>query len=176
MVFYPPKVIRFVYRYLFVGIMVIVPLLCMLTAFDEKMTRPDEMLYPIVLCPLLAVFNFVFIQLTLWEKLFAKLSISNAEIKWQCPMRRTRKLSLDECVEVGAFIENENNGIPAEQVYFSNHLNVIPSKARELMRKNKGVIVFRYSEDLYQYVKNTMNSTQTNRLIAYRLKRARRIG
>lgn len=174
MVFYPPKAIRFVTRYLFVGTMVVVPLLCMLTAFDETMTRPDEMLYPLVLCPSLAVFNFVFIQLTLWEKLFGKLVISTAKIKWQCPFRRTRHLSLDECLEVGAFIENENNGIPSEQVYFSNHINVDPSNARELMRKNKGVIVFRYSEELYQYIKENMSSTQINRLVAYRVKRSKK--
>lgn len=174
MVFYPPKVIRFVFRYLFVGIMVFVPLLCMLTAFDEKMTSRNEMLYPIILCSLLAVVNFIFIQLTLWEKLFAKLIVTDAEIKWQCPMRRTRHLSLVDCLEVGAFIENENNGIPIERVYFSNHLNVDPFKMRELMRENRHVIVFWYTEDLYRYIKKKMNSTQTNRLVEYRLKRARR--
>ena len=151
--------------------MVVVPIICLITSFDDKFTSPDEIWYPIISCSLLALFNFTVIQIGFWEKLFSKVTVSCSEVVWKCPMRRTKRLLLSECVEIGAFLEHENRGIPVEQIYFSDCKNVDLSRIRKMMRFNSKVIVFWYSEALYRHIKQTMNSHITSRLVAYRIQK-----
>ena len=174
MTFYPPKIIRFCYRYAIMGILVILPLVIMIISLDEKVTSPDEIAYPIIGCSVLAILGSVIIQLGLWEKMFSKVSISGDEIVWKCPMRQTRRITIAECIEVGAFLEHEGNGIPTEQIYFSSCANIDPLEIRKLMRCNRKIIVFWYSEELYQHIKQTMNSGTFSRMVAYRQKRNKR--
>ncbi len=174
MTFYPPKIIRFCYRYLLIGIMVVLPVICLFLALDERFTAPEDILYPVIICSLLAIVNFVVIQIVFWEKLFSRITINKREVRWQCPLRRDRVLPLQECVEIGAFLEHENKGIPTEEIYFSNCKNLDLPNIRKAMHKNRKLIVFWHSEDLYGYIQKTVDGQVSSRLVAYRIQKRRK--
>ncbi len=174
MTFYPPKIIRFCYRYVFLGVLVVLPIICMIAAMDVRFTKPQDFWYPIVGCSLLAIFNFLVIQLGFWEKMFSRVTIKDGTVKWKCPLRRNRTLTMEECVEIGAFLEHGNKGIPTEEIYFSNQKNVDIVNIRRIMRKNCKIIVFWYSEELYRYIRQTADSKVTSRLVGYRAQKRRK--
>ncbi len=174
MTFYPPKIIRFCYRYLLIGVLVVLPIVCLILALDEKFTKPEDILYPIISCSLLAIFNFAVIQISFWEKMFSRITIKDDRVEWKCPLRKNRILPMEECVEIGAFLEHENKGIPTEEIYFSNQKNLDLPNIRRVMHKNRKIIVFWYSEELYRYIRQTADSQVTSRLVAYRTQKRRK--
>lgn len=171
--FYPPKIIRYVYRYLLVGILIILPIYLMIVTLDERFTSADEILYPVISCSFLSVVGIVIVQIGFWEKMFSRLFVSEQEIRWECPLRPTRRVLLSECVEIGGFLEHAEKGIPVEEVYFTCTKGIDLSNIRKTMRHDRKIIVFWYSEELYRYIKQTVDSKKTSRLVTYRIQRKR---
>ena len=175
MYFYPPKIIRYYYRYLLVGILVVLPLVLLIITVDEQFTAPDQILYPIIICPCFSIIGATIIHFGFWERMFSKLFISNQEIIWSCPFRSTKTLPIDKCAEIGGFWENEGNGIPVAQVYFSNTKNPELLSIRKKMRHDRQIIIFWYSEELYRYIKQAVDSKKTSCLTAYRIQNRNKI-
>lgn len=169
--FYQPKIIRYYCRYLLVGIMIILPLFLLILSLDKHFTSPDEIIYPIIILSFLTIFNFIVIQVGLWENMFSKIYISENEIIWKCPLRTTRQMLVAECVEIGGFLRYKDNGIPIETIYFSKTKITNISTAAKNLRRNRNIIVFRYSEALYTHIKKSVANEKTRRLIAYRVQR-----
>lgn len=169
--FYQPKIIRYFCRYLLVGIMIILPLFLLILSLDEHFTSLDEIIYPIIILSFLTIFNFIVIQVGFWENMFAKIYISEYEIIWQCPLRATRRMLVAECVEIGGFLRYKDDGIPIETIYFSKTTIANISTVAKNLRRNRNIIVFRYSEALYKHVKKTVANEKTRRLVAYRVQR-----
>ena len=114
--FYPPASIRFFYRYMLLGILVVLPL-CLIPALIS-VSVPGQEIYPICVCLFLAIIGTILFVVGFSEKCFATLRITQLEIVWRCPFRRTLRMKIAECVEIGSYWENKGNGIPKEKIYF----------------------------------------------------------
>lgn len=94
-----------------------------------------------------------------WKKHFATLKITESEIIWRCLFCRTRIMRIEDCLEVGSYLENKDNGIPKEMIYFSDHKRAqweIVKKGvnKGVLPASKHVIKYWYSDDLRRYVSN----------------------
>ena len=172
MKFKPPKIIRFCYRYVLIGVLIVLPLLMSIdTIISSKNVNGAPFIFCIV-CIMLSVIGGVFIHIGFWEKFFAVLVFTEKEIHWKCIFRKTRILPLSNCVEIGAFLENANNGIPSEQIYFSDHRHPqLRIGKNGIMKSSKHLIKFWYSEELCRFLLKNISSEKTNCLSAYRRQR-----
>lgn len=173
MKFYPPKIVRYVYRYILIFIMVLIPLWIALDALvSDRYIGGTGGLSVFIFGITMALSGCVVIQLWFWEKFFAVLILTDSEIRWKCPLRKNRILRLDNCIEIGAYTENANNGIPSVQIYFSDHR--FPQKnmsKKGVMKPSQHLIKFWYTDQLSEFVLRNYPSNLTGCLNAYRRKR-----
>lgn len=172
MKFYPPKIIRFYYRYLMLLLLIGLPIILAIGSFHIKWTKPNDQYFGFTIGIFLAVVGALLINVGFWEKFFAVLRISDTTILWKCPFRKTRILPISDCVEIGAYLENKNNGIPSEQIYFSKY--PYPQKNMDkhgIMKPSQDLIKFWYSDELYRFLIGNMSSKQTSCLRAYKWQR-----
>lgn len=168
MKFYVQPVIRYFLRYLVLGIFVGFPLhfTCFVT-FDEALVSANDRPFALVLGFLLLVIGFCIMNCVFIERCFPVLILSSSEICWKCPFRKTKVIPTANCVEIGAYLENANSGIPSEQIYFSDYLHPISQLKKENLPSSKHLIKFYYSEELYRYLINHYPGKMTSCLVAY---------
>ena len=157
MKFYPPTIIRYVYRWL--ALLEFVGLPIFLAIWTFTITSPGDYWMASIAMGLLLGFSIFTEYVAFWKKHFATLRITKTEIIWRCPFCKTRVMRIENCLEVGSYLENKDNGIPKEMIYFSDH-----KKAQwEIVQKglNKGVlpdskhvIKYWYSDELRRYISN----------------------
>ena len=157
MKFRPPALIRYYIRWLSLIEFVALPLL--LALWTPTVTAPEDRWIAAACLGTLLAASFFVEYVAFWKKHFATLRITETQIIWRCPLCRTRVMPIEDCLEVGSYLENKGNGIAKEMVYFSDHKNT----QMEIMQKgiNKGVlpasrhvIKFWYSAELQHYVSN----------------------
>ncbi len=156
MKFRPPVMIRYWIRWLSLAEFVVLPLF--LFVWIIPMTAPDEHGYAFLMLFLILV-ACLLVENIFLEKHFAVLHITQTEIIWRCPFRRSRIMRIEECLEVGSYLENKDNGIPKEMIYFSDHKRAqweIIKKGinKGVLPASKHVIKYWYSEELHRYVSN----------------------
>ena len=170
--FYPDKSVRLAGF----GLIVLLVILPVLIGFRcVRAAEPDAV--PILLTVFfgIALLGGVLIHIGFWEKCFSHLELTEKEIRWVCPLRRSRIMQAESCVEIGAYLENEGHGIPTEQIYFSDHAN--PKRYMDKngsMRPSSNLVKFWYSELLCQYLLRTYSGKQTSCLLTYRQRRKRK--
>lgn len=162
MKFYPPSILRYFYRYLFVFLLTGLPLCLAVYVF----TAVEEGWIISVLCIFIAFGGAILLHVGFWEKLFGTLTLSENEILWKCPLRRTRTIPVSLCVEIGAYLENKGNGIPSEQIYFCDHSDPQICKNGS-MKASKHLIKFWYYDALCCYILSTYEGHKTVRLVNY---------
>lgn len=168
--FYPNFWVRFFSGYSIVFILVVLPVL-----LGVGMAAQGSVIYAVFPWVGIAVPGCILIHIGFWEKCFAHLELSERQIHWKCPFRKDRVISADACVEIGAYMENEENGIPTEQIYFSDHPNPKQSIGKNgVIKASKHLIKFWYSDELCEYLIKTYSGRQTGCLLAYRQRRKRR--
>ena len=104
-----------------------------------------------------------------WDKFFAVLILSKESICWKCPFRKSKKLSLANCIEIGAYIENAQKGIPSEQIYFSDYASPIRKVDKNgVIKSSQHLIKFPYSDELCDYLIKKYPNTLTESLSTFR--------
>lgn len=120
----------------------------------------------------MAIIDFVIIQVCFWEKFFAVLTVTEDEIRWKCPLRKTRIIPVSKCAEIGAYVENADNGIPTEQIYICDYANPQQHMGKNgVMKGSAHLIKFWYTSELCNYLLQTMPDTKTHSLAAYKAQR-----
>ena len=157
------KPILCIYRYIFILVFVGLPL-C-LSGYTDFLVDEDIWMYT-VFCLFLAICGSVLINAVFWEKFFAVLTITAEEIRWTCPLRRQRVISISQCEEIGVYIENANNGIPSKQIYFSDSPNASIG-SNGVMKVSNHLIKFWYSDELCNYILKTFPEEKTFALCTY---------
>lgn len=173
MIVYPPKIVRFYFRYLLIFVLIILPFAVSSYAVLYNIGE-GRYIVAIAGC-FLGLNGAVLIHVGFWEKFFAKITITDKYLRWSCPFRKTIVILLSDCVEIGAFVENANKGIPSEQIYFSDH--VYPQRNMDrngIIRNSQHFVKFWYSEELSNYLVKRFPSNMTGVLNAYRIKRRNR--
>ena len=169
MKFYPPNIVRFFYRYALIFVLILLPLFL---GVDAILSYRREGLFDLSICTLLAIFGGMLIHVSFWEKFFGIIILSNTEIRWKCPFRRTRVILLHNCTEIGAYLENENSGFPSEQIYFSDHAYPKQHMTKNgIMKSSQHLIKFWYSEELCTFIIHNYSSKLTSCLSGYRRQR-----
>ena len=170
--FYPHPLIRYFSGIGILALMVILPLTAGFLGAGASV--PGEEWIFLVSGLLVSLGGCVVVHLWFWEKCFSHLELSDSEIRWKCPLRRDRVMSVDQCAEIGAYMENEGNGIPKAQIYFSDHLHPKQNMGKNgVMKASEHLIKFWYSEELCKYLIGTYSGKQTSCLSAYRRRRKR---
>ena len=170
MIFYPISPIRHFYRYGMIFVLVGLPL-CLAASSNDWIIYEDRPAV-VITCILLSLAGAVLIHVGFWEKFFAVLILSENEVRWKCPLRKTRVIQISQCVEIGAYIENANNGIPTERMYFSTTPNPqIRMSKSGAMRESQNLIKFWYSRELCDYIIQTYPQEKTNLLSEYLVQR-----
>lgn len=171
MKFYLPPIIRFCYRYVLIFILVILPLGLAIHSFWHW-SEIDDIVFHFAIGCLLALTGATLIHIGFWEKCFSVLILTDEVILWRCPLRKSRMILLADCVEIGAYTENANNGIPSAQIYFSDHKYPQRDMGKNgVMKASEHLIKFWYSEELYNYLVKNYPSEKTSCLISYRRQR-----
>ena len=172
MKFYPPKIIRFCYRYVLLFILCILPLLLAVEVSKFSPTIEGSTLVLLIICLALSLIGGLLIHLSFWEKFFSVLILTETEIRWKCPFRKTRIILLSDCVEIGAYLENSNNGIPLEQIYFSDHRFPKQNMNKKgIMKPSQHLIKFWYTDHLCNYIICSYSGKLTGCLSVYRRQR-----
>ena len=170
--FYPHPMIRYFSGFMLILLLVVLPALA--GYWGMNVAIPGEEIYHILMGFGMSLIGCGIIQLWFWEKCFSHLELSAQEIRWKCPLRRDRVIPLEKCVEIGAYMENEGNGIPSEQIYFSDHPNPKQNMGKNgVIKASKHLIKFYYGEELCKYLIRTYSGKQTSCLSAYRQRRKR---
>ena len=161
MIFYPNLLIRKV-RFVYLLIFVVTPLILSTPPFWNNIVEADIGRY-VLICWTLALYFAVLFNFGFLEKMFATLVLSDEEICWKCPLRKTRVLSISQCIEIGAYIENANNGIPSKQIYFSDHINPKKNMSNNgSIKASQHFIKFRYSEELAEFILKRYTTVNTD--------------
>lgn len=168
MKFYPPFFIRFFYRYAFTIVFAVFPTALAVYLLFQINNAGDGIPILIVTLLMLAICGTTIIHLWFWEKFFSVLIVTENEIRLVCPFRRSRVIEVRNCLEIGAYLECVEKGIPSEWIYISEHH--YPQKS---MDKNGAIkvsdhfIKFWYSRELACYLIRHYPSTMTGVLNAY---------
>lgn len=168
-VFKPPAIIRFCYRYTMIVILIVIPAMIAIETILTALEMNGAPILFVMVNIMLSMAGTVLIHIVFWEKFFATLTFTNREIIWKCPFRKTKVMDLETCVEIGAYLENADNGIPAPQIYFSDH----PYPKRNMnkhgvIKSSQHLIKFWYSEELCTFLLENYSSKKTGCLSAYR--------
>lgn len=158
-VFKPPAIIRFYYRYATMVILIVIPAMMVIQTIFATFEMNGVPFLFAMLTMTLAVAGPILLHVVFWEKFFATLTFTNREIIWKCPFRKTKVMDLEICVEIGAYLENADNGILAPQIYFSDH----PYPQRNMnkygvMKSSQHLIKFWYSEELCRFLLENYSS------------------
>lgn len=173
MIFYPPRLVRFYFRYLLIFILILLPLSVSFYAIHFNIGE-GRYIVAIAGC-FLALLGTVLIHIGFWEKFFATITFTDEYLIWRCPFRKKMVIRLSDCVEIGAYVENANKGIPSEQIYFSDH--VYPQRNMNqsgIINMSSHFIKFWYSEELSTYLIKRFPSNMTGILISYCRRRRKR--
>lgn len=173
MKFYSPKIVRYVYRYTLMIILIMIPLWIAWDALvSDRYIDGTGGLFVFIFGIAMAFGGCVVIHLWFWEMFFAVLILTDSEIIWKCPLRKDRIMHLCNCVEIGAYTENANTGIPSVKIYFSDHK--FPQKNMSdtgVMKPSQHLIKFWYTKELSDYIMHHYPRNLTGCLNAYRRKR-----
>ena len=170
--FYPHYMIRWFSGCALILLLVVLPALA--GFWGANISIPGEGRYFLLGGVGMSLVGFAVIQYGFWEKCFSHLELSEREIRWKCPLRRDRVIPASRCVEIGAYVENEGNGVPSEQIYFSDHPNPKGNMGKNgVIKASKHLIKFFYDEQLCKYLLKTYSGKQTSCLSAYRQRRKR---
>lgn len=170
---YPPAIIRFFYRYIFIGLFVVFPACFTIVATQDGgiVATEDRLAFAILGC-FLALFGCFLVHIGFWEKFFSVLIVDECRIIWKCPFRKSRMIMLTDCKEIGGDTENRESGMPFEIIYFSTkHYPQQHRDKKGIIKNSDQYIKFWYSEELYRYLIDHYPSEYTGRLVFYHQKR-----
>lgn len=172
MKFSAPKIVRFVYRYILMIILILIPSWIAWDALvSDRYIGGTGGLAVFIFGITMTLGGCVVIHLWFWEKFFAVLVLTDSEIRWICPLRKKRIIHLDNCVEIGAYTENVNNGIPSVQIYFSDHRFPQKNMSKNgVMKVSQHLIKFWYTKELSDFIMHNYPGNLTSCLNAYRRK------
>lgn len=166
MKFYPPVSIRFFYRWALAAIFAI-PLATFAMCWDG--IANEDRLQAVLVGIGSLIFGGFFLFGLLGEQCFAILHITQTEIIWKCPFRRTMRMKIAECIEIGSYWENNGNGIPKEKIYFSDHKHAkYEINKKGILPISNHCIKFWYSKQLRQYVVTQLSPLSTGKPRYYR--------
>ena len=166
MIFYPISPIRHFYRYGMIFVLVGLPL-CLAASSNDWVIYEDRSAV-VITCILLSLAGAVLIHVGFWEKFFAVLILSENEVRWKCPLRKTITMKRAECITVG--LECETTPVPGEFAYIYFASIPYPSKAERkkvVARSRNGLIKFRYTPELGEYVIKEFAPITTYTLCSY---------
>lgn len=106
----------------------------------------------LLLCILLHQFSF-------WKKFYATLHISENEIVWKCPLRKSISISIEDCVQIGIEFEKTPAPLVYPYIYFVTYpYSKDTSKNYGKVKCRDGLIKFRYSNRIAKYVISKHNT------------------
>ena len=175
MKFHPIPIIRYCYRYLMVGLFILYPIYVLVSsAFNTEiaMIKEEDQLWWILIGAALLVGGALIIHLAFWEKFFATLEITDHQIVWKCPFRKTHRMSLNDCVAIGACKENTKGGVPSECIYIIDiKMPMIDTNLPGTLKRSHHLIKYAYSDQLCDYLLRKVPDKRTRILSAYRWRR-----
>lgn len=172
MKFHPTPAIRYCYRYLFVALYILFPIYIMFgLAFNSAMTKEEDRFGWFLLGGILLIMGSILMHFAFWEKFFATLEITDDWVIWRCPLRKTQRMLLDNCV-VGACREHVKKGIPSECIYFCDAaMPMMDTDLHGALKRSRHLIKYSYSNKLCDYLCQKMPDKRTRTLGAYRWRR-----
>lgn len=116
----------------------------------------------------IAVIEVLIVYFWFWEKLFPVLTLTETEICWKCPLKKARRISVNQCIEIGAYVEFKDKGVPSEQIYFSDHPEPQKNMRKDgSMKASEHLIKFEFSHELCKYIFETYPDSTTSCLREY---------
>ena len=123
MQFKPPKFVRYIARPLFFALFGVgtwsVVFFFIVMMFKEGDTLSWGTVVLGVFCIAFLIAVTLFIYMALWDKLLASLTVSSDCIVWKSPLKKTRRIMMDEVRYVGIEYEDSYNGLPYAYIYVS---------------------------------------------------------
>lgn len=92
MKFYPPALVRYCFRYVWIILFIGVPLWLSTPMFWNVVVQSDVKAY-ITMCWIFAICGTVVTHFV-WDKFFAVLILSEESIYWKCPFRKSKNFLL----------------------------------------------------------------------------------
>ena len=117
-----------------------------------------------IFCFIYTIFVFPYILHQVWEKYFATLFVSESQIIWRCPFRRTKYLLTEQCY-IGVEKEISHWKIEYNYIYFS--LSPYPRKFTNKIDKlpnSDTFLKYRFEPKLAEYILRTLPKAQTKPL------------
>lgn len=120
-----------------------------------------------IFCFLYALFVFPRLLHQIWEKCFATICISNSQIIWRCPFRKTKCLAVERC-HIGVEKEISHWKIEYYYIYFS--LKPYPREFASRIDKlpnSEAFLKYRFEPKLAEHILDTLPKGQTKQLEYY---------
>lgn len=175
MKFYTKPILRYCYRYLLLMILVGLPTyFVVLSIFDDGFVQPQDKPLVASFFLVLMVCGCVLVHIGFWEKCFATVIVTDGDIRWKCPFRKTRILPMEKCRFSGVESEESYNGLPYLHIYVS--CEPYPQKFKNRINRLKcsdRFIKFWYSEELCRVLERTLPVESRGSLTAYRIRSKR---
>ena len=125
-------------------------------------------IYGIIIACGLPIAGSVLIHVAFWEKCFATIVITDDAIVWKCFLRKSIKILRDDCMYVG--LEYETSPLPLEYPYIYFTSFNYPDKSQKgtvKIRCKNGLIKFRYTQELAEYIMDEFSKKTTYAFCAY---------
>lgn len=168
MKFHTYPAIRYYAGSLSLLIFFIIPVYMFLETINNKIYPLSEYIYLVIFAGVIAIGCIMLFYFALLEKCFAYIVISDNAISLKCPLRKTITIKRAECISVG--LECETTPVPGEFAYIYFASIPYPSKAERkkvVARSRKGLIKFRYTPELGEYVVKEFAPITTYTLCSY---------
>ena len=164
MKFRPKPIIRFYIRWVVLAILVGTIGMCIIPfklSYEENGCM--KYFYHLFFASMPCIWIYI-LHKELWEKIFATIYISPAEITWMCPFRKTKHVAATECY-IGVELENSHNKLDYPYIYFS--LKPYPREYEHKIDKipcSNEFVKYRYAPEIAEYILKTLPKEQTKRL------------
>ena len=130
MTFYTLSALK-IYRYPALFVFIGLPMCLASPSVAEFIKSEDRIIYT-AFCFLLTLCGIWVVHIAFWEKCFAVLTLTDDEIRWTCPLRKTKVIPVAQCKEIGAYLEQKellNFGTPQSCVTIC--LRIIPIQTKK---------------------------------------------
>ena len=173
--FYTKPPLRYFYRYALLGLLIVLPVFIFIYFAEDIGWRniwiDPSLIGGMLFLLLLVVGGIILVHFAFWEKCFATLTITEDEVIWRCPFRKTRRLPVFECRYIGVELEESANGLPYPFIYLTSE--PYPYEYRHKINKlrcSDSFIKFWYSEKLSDHLRERFPGMKTGSLLAYQIK------
>lgn len=153
MKFHTLPIIRYYVTILVFLIFLILPSSFVTLGFVPSLFSAADRTTWIIFSVSLLILSLAFIHFAFWEKCFAYIVVTEKEIIWKCPFRKSISITRKDCLRVG--LEYENTTLPIKYPYIFFTSTNYPREEDPFIGKIRckpGIIKFRYTKPLADYV------------------------